>query len=119
MVDRHGAPSATIADSLELTCGSAPTFVERLGYALRQRLPVQPSSRSPRAELAGAFLYIRPSKPHSLTVPQDMRLILHRAKNHRPGGHWSEHDYDVTCDGETVGRIYLANPHSQTGYVTA
>jgi hypothetical protein len=31
-------------------------------------------------------------------------------------GHWSDDDYDVTCNGATVGRIYHANPHSQTGY---
>jgi hypothetical protein len=33
-------------------------------------------------------------------------LLLRRANISRPGGPWSEHDYDV-CDGDrVVGRVY-------------
>jgi hypothetical protein len=35
----------------------------------------------------------------------DDQLILKRASANRPSGEWSADDYDVTADGETVGRI--------------
>ena len=40
-----------------------------------------------------------------------MSLILRRASVSRPGGSWSEHDFDVFDGYRVVGRIYRVTDH--------
>jgi hypothetical protein len=38
-----------------------------------------------------------------------MQLILRRANVSRPGGSWSEHDFDLFEGDRDVGRVYLVD----------
>src|SRR6266849_6359808 len=37
-------------------------------------------------------------------------LTLHSAHGNRPFGSWSEHDYEVVCEGPLSGRIFKPSP---------
>jgi hypothetical protein len=47
-----------------------------------------------------------------------MPLVLKSARSNRPDGHWSEHDYDVVCNADAVGRIVRTSVSSTPWFWT-